>query len=245
MKVCLNHLVIILGWVVSILCGCQTNQGESLTDIEQINCQFDIGNRATCNSPENCTFAEENPDLDLEWYFTLDLPKIDQNEQAQLENEFQKNCLSEYFSTQGMVKFTPSSTIYPVVEETFELSDLAMQGTYSQIQEALSLEIISSYTVLNPNIDCSTLTIKSCSQDPYCRHIMGRRFDPVDHCNFGYEPAGCESTWRGCGHIIVILQDPEGNCWLFNNTCTPEGWGSLSNSCQSKEPVWSSPLCQE
>ncbi|MET0284368.1 MAG: hypothetical protein ABW352_07855 [Polyangiales bacterium] len=69
---------------------------------------------------------------------------------------------------------------------------------------------------------CGELTVAACKQRTECQVTSARRVSAVDQCLEGAPvELGCRGATGVCGDASPVARDPQGQPWLFDDTCIP------------------------
>jgi hypothetical protein len=108
--------------------------------------------------------------------------------------------------------------------------DVLVDASYEQIRATLNTTAVDSMEVSCTELscpECHFLSEAECRADAVCVPVMAARLDAARNCKAN-EYAGCLPPMV-CGASLTTALDPPGACWLFSDTCMPEGFaGTLS-----------------
>ena len=72
------------------------------------------------------------------------------------------------------------------------------------------------------SVICAGLDEQACTEQPACFPSYAEKYDTTSTC-WSTAFVECHAE-QFCGGRVTLVAGPEGACWRFSNTCTPEGW---------------------
>ena len=77
------------------------------------------------------------------------------------------------------------------------------------------------------DFECSKRSLETCRESADCVAVQGRRLDRDQACWTAPVLLGCRATNLTCGLALTAARNPEGTCFLFNDTCIPIDWAAI------------------
>lgn len=118
-----------------------------------------------------------------------------------------------------------------ILEERLNTGGITLEAPAGEFDFIACLQDISRLDYESDDaLDCDELTVDQCQDVEQCYTIDGARVADSRDCVVS-EPLACASINTLCGNAVTEARSPDGVCYVFNDTCIPDGFTTTQDQC--------------
>ena len=104
-------------------------------------------------------------------------------------------------------------------------TDLVFEASFDQVQSVILTEAVAGVEIRCLESECDNCfeyeSEEDCRNDGLCSVVYASRYNSVHSCIERQVYAACGS-YRTCNSVMYPAVGPNGDCWLFNDSCFPQ-----------------------